>query len=467
MTIIKKSLLAALASLCVASSLNAEVSKDSAHAKKSLEIYREIISIPTVAGRGNVPKMANYLASELKEAGFSQGDIQVVPHGETAALIVRYRGDGSAKKRPILLIAHMDVVEALPQDWERPPFKLTQDDTFFYGRGTEDNKLGVTMLTSTFIKLKESGFVPNRDLILAFSGDEETSMSTTRMLASNKALLEAEYVLNSDAGGGQLGKDGKALSYAVQAAEKTYASFQLTVRNPGGHSSRPKPDNAIFDLAAALNNLQAYRFPVRSADMTRAYFRATGMQLGGELGAAMIQFADDPKNKQASDRLAVESSYVGTTRTTCVPTLLSGGHAENALPQSASVTVNCRIFPGVSVAEVKATLEKVVDNAAIEFVVLDQPIESPISALRDDVMAAVTKAVQKRHPSVAVFGFMSSGATDGMHFRSAGLPTWAASSVFMDPDDNFAHGLNERLPIKTFYEGLEHWEIILKELAGK
>lgn len=451
----------------MASTLNAEVPKDSAHAQKALEIYRKVISIPTVAGRGNVPKMAKYLSSELKEAGFTDRDIQIIPHGETAALVVRYRGDGSAKKKPILLIAHMDVVEALPQDWQRPPFELTQDETFFYGRGTEDNKLGVTMLTSTFIKLKKSGFVPNRDLIIAFSGDEETSMSSTIMLASNKELLEAEYVLNSDAGGGQLGKDGKALSYAVQAAEKTYASFLLTVRNPGGHSSRPRPDNAIYDLSAALNKLQAYRFPVRSAEMTLDYFRATGAQLGGELGAAMIQFADNPENQQASDRLAIESSYVGTTRTTCVPTLLSGGHAENALPQSASVTINCRIFPGIAVADVKATLEKVVDNAAIEFAVLDHPIESPISALRDDVMAAVTKAVHKRHPGVAVFGAMSSGATDGMHFRSAGLPTLAASSIFMDPDDNYAHGLNERLPIKTFYGGLEHWEIILKELTGK
>ena len=467
MKITKKSFVAMLVGFGIATTLNAGVPKDSEHAKKALEIYRNVISIPTVAGRGNVPKMANYLASELKQAGFNQSDIQVIPHGETAALIVRYRGDGSAKKKPILLIAHMDVVEALPEDWKRPPFELTQDDIFFYGRGTEDNKLGVTMLTSTFIKLKKSGFVPNRDLIIAFSGDEETSMSSTIMLASNKELLEAEYVLNSDAGGGALGKDGKALSYAVQAAEKTYASFKLTVSNPGGHSSRPRPDNAIYDLSAALNKLQAHRFPVRSAEMTRGYFRATGKQLGGELGTAMIQFADNPQNQQASDRLAIESSYVGATRTTCVPTLLSGGHAENALPQSASVTINCRIFPGVRVADVKAVLVKVIDNSAIEFSVLDEPIESPISDLRSDVMAAVSKAVHKRHPGVAVFGFMSSGATDGMHFRSAGLPTLAVSSIFMDPDDNFAHGLNERLPIKTFYNGLGHWEIILRELAGQ
>lgn len=441
--------------------------KDSEHAIKTLEIYTKVISIPTVAGRGEVQNMAAYLAGEFETAGFAEQDIQILPRDNTVSLVVRYRGDGSSGKKPILFLGHMDVVEALPEDWERPPFELTQDENFFYGRGTIDNKLGVTMISSTFIRLKKAGFVPNRDLIIAFSGDEETTMITTRMLANEVEILaDAEFALNSDAGGGDMSPDGKAVAYLVQAAEKTYASFELTVRNPGGHSSRPREDNAIYELAAALGKIQAYRFPVRSSSMTRNFFKISGEKLGGELGDAMVSFANNPDDTSASDRLAKESSYVGTTRTTCVATMLTGGHAENALPQSATATVNCRIFPGVAVADVEKQLKEVVANDGIEFVVLDDPIESPISELREDVMAAVKKAVDPRYPGVSIMGYMESGGTDGMHFRSAGIPTWAMSSVFMNPDDMYAHGLNERLPINAFYDGLDHWSIIIKELAG-
>tara|TARA_R110000751_G_scaffold98096_5_gene190927 strand:+ start:22689 stop:24035 length:1347 start_codon:yes stop_codon:yes gene_type:complete len=440
--------------------------KDTPHAVKTLEIYKTIIEIPTVAGRGNVPEMAEYLAKEFREVGFTDDDIQILPTGETAGMIVRYQGDGTVK-RPILLLGHMDVVEALDKDWERPPFKLAQDDKYFYGRGTIDNKLGITMLSSTFIRLKKEGFIPNRDMFLVFTGDEETSMVTTKMLANERPeLANAEYALNSDAGGGDLDKSGKAIAYLVQAAEKTYVSFELTLRNKGGHSSRPRPDNAIYELSTALLNIRDYHFPVRWSDMTREFFKVSGAQLGGELGKAMTAFADDPSNKKASDRLEIESSYVGTTRTTCITTMLKAGHAENALPQSATATVNCRIFPRVSVAQVKQTLQKVVKNDAIEFVTLDTPVESPISELRDDVMGAIKKAVHARYPELQIIAYMESGGTDGMHFRKAGIPTWALSSAFMNPDEMFAHGLNERLPKKTFYDGLDHWSIILKELTG-
>lgn len=440
---------------------------DSPHANKAMEIYKTVIGIPTVAGRGKVPEMAAYLASEFKAVGFSEQDIQIIHKGETAALIVRYKGDGTANKKPILLLAHMDVVEAFPKDWKRPPFELTHDEKYFYGRGTIDNKLGVTMLSSTFIRLKKEGFIPNRDLFIVFSGDEETSMSTTIMLANERPeLSDAEYALNSDAGGGDLDVNGDAIVYLVQAAEKTYVSFELTLRNKGGHSSRPRPDNAIYELSTALLNIRDYHFPVMWSDMTRDFFKVSGKQLGGELGEAMTAFAKDPTNKKASDRLEIESSYVGTTRTTCVTTMLKAGHAENALPQSATATVNCRVFPGVSVEKIKQTLQKVVKNNAIEFMTMDSPVESPISALRDDVMAAVKKSVHTRYPKAEVIGFMESGGTDGMHFRNAGIPTWAMPSVFMNPDEMFAHGLNERLPIKTFYDGLDHWSIIIKELAG-
>ena len=442
--------------------------RGSDHAKKTLEIYTKLISIPTVKGRGEVPKLSAYLASEFRAAGFADEDVKIIPLGETTSLVVHYRGDGSANKKPILLLGHMDVVEAFAKDWERPPFELTEDDDYFYGRGTIDNKLGITMLSSTFIRLKKAGFVPTRDLIIAFSGDEETGMTTTKMLANDTPLLaDAEFALNSDAGGGSLRADGKAIAFHVQAAEKTYVSFELTVNNPGGHSSRPRPDNAIYELAEALLKIKAHRFPVMSSDMTREYFKISGKQLGGEVGKAMIKFSENPNDKTASDRLAIESSYVGATRTTCVTTMLSAGHAENALPQSATATVNCRIFPGVSVEEIRNKLQAVVENKNVEFITLGSPVESPISETREDVMAAISKAVHPRYPSLTIMAYMESGGTDGMHFRSAGIPTWAMSGVFMNPNEMFAHGLNERLPKKAFYDGLDHWTIILKELAGK
>jgi len=437
------------------------------HAKKTLEIYTHIIGIESSKNLGNVPEIANYLRSELIAAGFPEEDVEVVPLGETASLIARYRGDGSSGKAPILLLGHMDVVEALAKDWVRPPFELTTDGNYFYGRGTIDNKFGVAQLTSTFIRLKKEGFVPNRDLVIAFSGDEESGMKTTRMLAYDRPdLAGAEFALNSDAGGGDLNAAGDPIIYLIQAAEKTYVTFEMTVRNPGGHSSRPRPDNAIYDLADAIKKIQQYKFPVRWTEMTQEFFEVTGEQLGGELGEAMIEFANNPKDEAASDRLATESSYVGTTRTTCVVTMLQAGHAENALPQSATATVNCRIFPGVPVEAIENALKHAVGNDAVEFKVLDDPTESPVSPLIPEVVDAVKKAVHARYPDIQVIGYMESGGTDGMHFRKAGIPTLAVSGVFMNPDEMYAHGLNERVPVKAFYGALDHWSIIIRQLAG-
>jgi acetylornithine deacetylase/succinyl-diaminopimelate desuccinylase-like protein len=449
------------------SSSRAQDTHSSEHARKALEIYRTILEVDSSKRMGSTPKVAHYLADELIAAGFPEADVEVVPLGDLAALVARYRGDGSAGAKPILFLGHMDVVEAFAKDWERPPFELTQDEKNFYARGSLDNKFGVAQLTATFIRLRKEGFVPTRDLILAFSGDEESGMTTTRMLAYTRPdLAEAEYALNSDAGGGDLDKNGKAIAYTIQAAEKTYATWEITARNPGGHSSRPRDDNAIYDLADAIERIRAYKFPVRWSEMTLGYFRETGRQLSGELGDAMLRFAENPKNEAAAERLRRESSYVGSTRTTCVVTMLQGGHAENALPQSATATVNCRIFPGVRVAEVESVLREVVANDALEFEMLGDPTESPISELRDDVVAAVSHAVHARYPDVKVIPYMESGGTDGMHYRKAGVPTWAVSGVFMDPDEMFAHGLNERVPIQAFYDALDHWSIIIRELAG-
>ncbi len=439
----------------------------SEHASKTLDIYRTIVEVDTSKTQGNTEKVAQYLADELVAAGFPAEDVEVLSKGPFAALVARYRGDGSADRAPILLLGHMDVVEAYAKDWERPPFELTSDDKYFYGRGTIDNKFGVAQLTSTFIRLKKAGFVPSRDLYLVFSGDEESGMTTTRMLAYERPdLARAEFALNSDAGGGDLDASGRAITYNIQAAEKTYVTWEITARNPGGHSSRPRADNAIYDLAAAIGRIQAYQFPVRWSEMTLAYFQETGKQLGGELGQAMQAFAYNPEDEAAAARLAKESSYVGTTRTTCVVTMLDAGHAENALPQSATATVNCRVFPGVPVAEVEKTLREVVNNDDLEFKLLGDPTESPISELQDDVVAAVSKAVLARYPEVPIIAYMESGGTDGMHFRKAGVPTFAVSGVFMNPDEMYAHGLNERVPKQAFFDALDHWSIIIEALAG-
>jgi acetylornithine deacetylase/succinyl-diaminopimelate desuccinylase-like protein len=463
-----KTLLLALA-LCTAAA-GAAASAETVpgeHARRTLEIYRHIIEVDTSKTTGNTPRVARYLADLFLEAGFPAADVRVVPKDSFASLIVTYRGDGSSGRKPILFLGHMDVVEAYAKDWERPPFELTRDETNFYARGTIDNKFGVAQLTSTFLRLKEEGFVPDRDLILAFSGDEESGMVTTRMMAYEMPeLVEAEFALNSDAGGGDLSADGRAISYNVQAAEKTYATWEVTVRNPGGHSSRPRDDNAIYELASAVKAIEAHRFPVRWTEMTLAYFQKVGEKLGGEVGDAMLRFAYDPADAEAAERLRREPSYVGTTRTTCVVTMLEAGHAENALPQSATATVNCRIFPGIAVAEVEAELKAAVANPAAEFRLLGDPTESPISEMRADVLAAVSKAVHSRYPGLDMITYMESGGTDGMHFRNAGVPTWGVSGIFMNPDEMYAHGLNERVPVKAFYDALDHWSIIIRELTG-
>ncbi|MFT4768404.1 MAG: carboxypeptidase PM20D1 [Glaciecola sp.] len=447
-------------------SVTSQAQIKSEHAQKTLDIYRTIVEVDTSKTKGNTVRVAQYLADELIAAGFAKEDVRIVPKGDFGTLIATYRGDGSAGAKPILLLGHLDVVEALAEDWVRPPFELTQDDVNFYARGTVDNKFGVAQLTGTMVRLKKEGFVPDRDLILAFSGDEESGMTTTRMMAYEMPeLAEAEYALNSDAGGGSLTADGVAVSYRVQAAEKTYATWEITVRNPGGHSSRPRDDNAIYDLAGAVSAIEAHRFPVMWSEMTLSYFQKVGEKIGGDLGDAMVTFAYDPQDADAAETLRSQPSYIGSTRTTCVVTMLQAGHAENALPQSATATVNCRIFPGVSVADIEAELRAVVGNEEAEFVLLGDPTESPISEIRADVLAAVSKSVHSRHPGLDMITYMESGGTDGMHYRSAGIPTWGISGVFMNPDEMYAHGLNERVPIKAFYDALDHWSVIIRDLT--
>ena len=451
----------------VALSMTAAAASPEAAREQARELLGALIGYPTQIGNGQVPKLAAYLAGRFRAAGFPAADVHVLPLGETASLVVRYRGDGSGG-RPIALLAHMDVVTAKREDWQRDPYTLIEEHGYFFGRGTADVKGEVALLAATFLRLKAEGFVPTRDLIMALSGDEETSQATTRdVVTRHRELIDAEFALNGDGGGGVLSEQsGEPLLFYVQGAEKTYASFELTTRNPGGHSSEPRPQNAIYELAAALEALQRFRFPVMWNDWTIGDFKAAGTVTPGPLGAAMARFGADPHDATAADQLATSPQHVGKTRTTCVATMLKGGHAENALPQSATATVNCRIFPGTTVVEVGRTLQQVVGSKVEIRKIGDYPM-SDASPLNGEVLTAVEQTVAVTHPGTRVVPTMAAYATDGAVYRAAGIPTYGVGSLFIKDSDSFQHGLDERIPVASFYAGLVYWELLLKNLAGR
>lgn len=430
---------------------------------EAMAMLRHAISVPTVEGKRQVPALAAYLADKLKAGGIPASDIEIIPVGDTAALVARYRGTGHGK--PIYLSGHMDVVAAKRADWTRDPFTLVEENGYLYGRGTADMKTAMVVLVETLIRFKREGFRPRHDLVLLLSGDEETTMASTRELA--RRYHDAEFLLNADAGGGTLDPiSGKPVVYQIQAAEKTYADFRITLTSPGGHSSEPTADNAIYRLARVIDRVAGYAFPPMINDITRASLRATGAHTPGALGEAMTRFAAHPDDAAAAATISADPAYVGQIRTTCVATMLDGGHALNALPQSASVNVNCRIFPGTSVASVRDTLVKVIDDpSASVTIVPPPPVESPASPLRPDVIAAVTAAVHARFPGVEIVPGMSAGASDSMYFRNAGVPSYGVDAAFTKPDDTFAHGLNEKLPASEVGAGLEFWHRVLMQLA--
>lgn len=439
--------------------------------RQALDMYRHVISLRTAAGQGMVPEMADYLAAQFIDAGFAKDEVHVIRQtlstGEDAAsLIVEYRGNGLSGKKPVLFLAHMDIVDAIPSDWERDPFTLVEEDGFFFGRGTLDNKMGVTTLSTTFMRLKREGFTPSRGLVLAFTGDEETGMETTRALVTtHRDLTDAEYVLNADAGGGYQDHEHNPVAYLLQAAEKTYASYDLTIRNPGGHSSAPRIDNAIYDLAQVLSNIEAYRFPGRINDVTETYFRRMSRIVPEPVATAMRRFAEDQQDEEARAVLEQIPLQVGVTRTTCIATMLRAGHAENALPQSATATVNCRIFPGVTAEDVKQKLFEIGANPSLEIVILGETLESPVSPMREEVTSLVTDATHAHYGEVPIIPYMAPYGTDGKETRIAGLDTYGVSGLFMRDEDMFAHGLNERVPVRSFFTALEYWHQIMTELG--
>lgn len=435
------------------------------HEVKAREIYARIVSFRTAAGHKQTPAMVAYLVDVLKAGGVPEADIATLEQGGETALVVRLPGRKGG--RPILFSAHMDVVDARPEEWERDPFTLVEENGDFYGRGTMDNKAGVAALVSTILRFKSERLTPARDLVFAFVGDEETAMETTQVIAAHPWVRNAEFAINTDAGGGALDEEtGQPFIYLVQGAEKTYATFDVTVTNPGGHSSRPRSDNAIYQLAHALEKVEGYRFPVMANELTRAYLGAVGRAQSGPVGEALRRFAADPDDATAAEELAKSPEFVGTTRTTCVATLLEAGHAENALPQTATAAVNCRIFPGVPVDTVRDALVTAIADPQVKVTTRGTPQASPVSEMRPDVMAAIGRAVHAHYPGVPVVPYLESGGTDGKVYRTAGIPTFATSGLFAKSSEMFAHGLNERLPVVAFYQGLDHIYRLAVDLGG-
>ncbi len=419
------------------------------------------IGFKTVAGQGQVPHLAAYYASILTEAGYKPSEIEITPMGETATLVVTLKGR-DPRLKPIGLIGHMDVVEARKEDWTRDPFVAVEEGGYIYGRGAEDNKYDVAMMVATMAQLRKEGFRPRRDVILMLSGDEETAMQTAPVLARKYGNLE--LLLNGDGGGGTLDDDGKPVTYQLQAGEKSYGDYEIVLTDPGGHSSAPTPTNPIYRLARALDRLSAYQFPPMLNELTRAWLSATGKTIGGADGAAMESYARD-RNGDAADRLSSNPKWVGQIRTTCVATQIGGGHAPNALPQRATATVNCRIFPGVTLEAVRDEIARIINEPAATVRLTHEPVFSDASPLRPDVVGAVNAAVKARYPGLEVVPEMTVGTTDSLFFRGRGIPSYGVSTLFQKPGDSFAHGLNERVPTAGIGASLRQWHDLITALA--
>lgn len=431
-------------------------------------VLRELIETNTTGSSGNTSTAAEQLQVRFHDAGFPDADVQVVgPTPKNRNLIVRYRGTGAHK--PVLLIAHLDVVEAKREDWTYDPFKLTEHDGYFYGRGTQDQKGGAAMLVTTLLRLEQEKFVPDRDLILALTAGEEGGMpynGVEWLLRNKRDLIDAEYTINVDAGGGEL-ENGKPTLFDVQAAEKVFHSVSLTVRNPGGHSSLPRKDNAIYTLARALERVGAYDFPAQPNDVVKAYFGKAAATVSPTVAADMRKVASGASDPAAIDRLSKTPLYNALMRTTCVATMLEGGHAPNALPQTARATVNCRMLPGADPAAVERALVRVINDTSVHVAPIDTARPSPASPLRPDVFGAVEASVKAIWGSVPIVPIMETGATDGLFLRNAGVPVYGFSGLFIATNDVRAHGKDERILISAFDQGLDFTYDLLKRIGAR
>jgi acetylornithine deacetylase/succinyl-diaminopimelate desuccinylase-like protein len=433
------------------------------------DIYQELIEINTVTATGDTAKAAEAMAARLRAAGFTDNDVQVFsPAPRKGNLVARLRGSGVRK--PILLLAHIDVVPANREDWSVDPFKLTEQDGYFYARGSGDDKYMAAAFVTNLIKYKKEGYKPDRDIIVALETDEEildsNGLGIQWLLKNHRDLIDAEFALNE--GGGVGLKDGKPIRNSVQTSEKVSLSYLLEVKNKGGHSSVPLKDNAIYRLAEGLVRLSKFSFPLNLNETTRAYFERTA-QFENEQTASDIRamLSDKPDPAAMSFvRLAANPGYNAQLRTTCVATMLAGGHAVNALPQLATAQVNCRIMPGEPVDGVKATLERVLDDDQIKVTQMGQAVLSAPSALHEEIMGSIEKLSHEFWPTAAVIPTMSTGATDGSYLRNAGIPTYGHSGLAADITDIRAHGKDERILVKSFYEGEDYLYRLVKKLAG-
>ena len=437
-----------------------------AHQRLARDIFKELIEINTTLTQGSTPA-AEAMASRLRKAGFPEGDVQIVgPGPKHMNLVVRLRGKG--RLRPILFISHLDVVEALRKDWSMDPFTFVEKDGWFYGRGTADIKCEDADLVANLIRLKEEGYVPDRDVIVALTEDEENgdANGVQWLIARRKDLIDAEYCINPDGGNGEL-RNGKPIVMEVQTSEKIYVDYRLESTNKGGHSSLPVKDNAITHIAGALARIGAYDFPFRLNETTRLFFERSASQESGQTRADMLAVSRTPLDTAAARRLAASSPYYNSLmRTTVVATMISGGHAENALPQSARANVNCRMLPDDSPENVLATLRALVADTAVSVTPVTAASKGPLSPLRKDLMEPLEKITAAMWPGAVVTPTMSTGASDGKYLRMAGIPVYGISGIYTDIDDVRAHGRDERVGVADYYKGVEFTYRFIKALTS-
>lgn len=430
------------------------------------EILREIIAQNTAPSGGNDmrPTVAS-LEARLRAAGFGDDDISIVYSGETLPnLVVRYRSSAPARK-PVLMMAHLDVVEALPEDWTKDPFELIEEDGYYYGRGTTDNKAGVAILVATFIRLKQENYDPDRDLIIMLTADEETSGDGAIKLANeHRELIDAEFALNTD-GGAVFERDGVARAFVMQTSEKVYVSYRLQATDPGGHSSVPRADSAISRIARTLVALHEFRFPIDLNETTRKFFELSLPGLApaeAEIVEAVLAGVPDEEVSARLDRLPYFNALM---RTTCIATLIAGGHAENAIPQKATADVNCRVLPQFSEASIDEVMEALAAPYDVTVAKIFPFRASPPSPIRSSIIEPIMTVAQEFWPGVTLIPEMSTGATDGLFMRNVGIPVYAISAITEDPADLRAHGQDERIRIDSFERATEYWYRLVKVLS--
>jgi acetylornithine deacetylase/succinyl-diaminopimelate desuccinylase-like protein len=431
------------------------------------EIYKELVEINTTDSVGDCTRAAEAMAARLRSAGFPAEDVQViVPPGNAKKgnMVARLRGTGA--KKPVLLLAHIDVVEAKREDWSTDPFVLTEQDGYLYGRGSTDDKAMAAIFVTNLIRMKQEGYKPERDIILALTADEEGGNfnGVDFLIKNRRDLVDAEFGIN-EGGGGQL-KHGQRLLSGIQASEKVFQSFRLEVTNRGGHSSQPRKDNAIYQLAIALVRLSNHQFPFNLNEVTRSYFERMSKIETGQLASDMKAVASNPPDPAAVKRLEETPYYNALMRTTCVATRLEGGHADNALPQMARALVNCRILPQENATDVQAALTRVVNDPQVKITPIGTYKPSPPSPLSAQVMQPVERVTDRMWHGTPVVPLMGAGATDSLYFRQAGIPVYGVSGIFGDIDDNRAHGRDERVMIKSLYEAQEFLYDLVREFAS-